>query len=375
MGNTLITPSAVARDASIVLRNLLSVGGLIPRDKEAVFTGSKVGDSVTVTVPPVLGDADEFTGSTSASDIVETEIDLTLEKHFYKRVDLTTKQKSLELSDFTRLVTLPIMRSFTQSIDKYVLKQLQVFRANLAGTIGNRPSTALHIAAANKVLNDNLIAKGGRVMMVDTTVETSLIQLAQFTSQDYGDGPTALKNATLGSRYGFKFVTDPLLGAFTRSEDANDIAGTVVTNGTPAEGATQISIDGITSTTGTIYAGTCFTLAGDTTRYVVRKDATIDANAATLDIYPALAAAPGDGAALSFEAAGYMNVAFHPNAATMALVAPKPLNVNSVVESYDGISIRVSQDSSITSLSDSIVFDLFCGARVIQPAGGCLVAG
>jgi hypothetical protein len=233
-----------------------------------------------------------------------------------------------------------------------------------------------HIAAANKVMNDNFISDTGRVMLVDTTVEQSLIQLAQFTSVDYGaDAPAALRNATLGDRYGFRFMREALLGAFSRSAAANDIAGTVLTNGTPAVGATTFNIDGITSATGTIYAGTVFTLAGDTTRYVVRKDAAIADNATTVVVYPPLAAAPGDGAALTFEAAGYMNVAFHPAAVTAAIVAPEPLNGNSSRQSINGIGVRVSMDSSLVTLADSMVIDVFTGARVIQPNGGCLVAG
>lgn len=376
MSNTFITPAMVARDASIVLNNLLTLGNVLHRDKEAQFTGSKIGDSLKVTVPPVLGDANEFSGSTSATPITETQIDLTLEKHFYHRVDLTSKQKSLELHDFTRLVTVPIMRSISQSIQKLFLRHLQVFRANLAGTVGNRPSTMAHIAAANKVLNDNFIPESGRVMLVDTTVEQSLIQLSQFTSVDYGaDAGAGLRNATLGDRYGFRFLRDANLGAFSRSAAANDIAGTVLTNGTPAVGATTLNIDGITSTTGTIYAGTVFTLAGDTTRYVVRKDAPVAGNAADVVVYPPLAAAPGDGAVVTFEAAGYMNVAFHPAAVTAAIVAPEPLNGNSSRQSINGIGVRVSMDSSLVTLSDSIVIDVFAGARVIQPNGGCLVAG
>lgn len=373
MSNTFVTPTMVARDASIVLSNLLVTGNLMTRDKEAQFKGNKVGDTMKVTVPPVLGDPNEFAGSTSATSIVESEIDLTLEKHFYHRVDLTTKQKTLELHDFTRLVTIPVMRSFAQGIDKYFTNQMQVFRHQLAGSVANRPSTAAHMAAANKKLNDAMIPKSGRVMLVDTTVEESLIQLAQFTSQDYGtDGPAALRAATLGDRYGFRFVVDPLLGAFARG----DIAGTVLTDGAHSAGATEYKIKDLTEATGTIKAGTVFTVAGTTTRYVVRKDATIASNKATLNIYPALTANEADNDALTFEAAGYMNVAFHPNAITGAIVAPEPLwGGNSIVQAYNGVGVRVSQDSSLTTLADSIVFDCYIGARVIQPNGGCLVAG
>lgn len=374
MGNTFITPAMVARDAAITLADRLVVGNLVNRDKEAVFTGNKVGDSIKVTVPPAVTDASEFTGSTAASDVTEKQIDLTLEKHFYKRADLTSKQKTLELSDFTRLITVPFMAGIAESIDKFFLRNMQVFRKNLVGSVGNRPSTIAHLGAATKALNDLKILKAGRVALIDTTVELALGQLTNFASLDYGSD-SSQREGTLGRRYGFNFVTDANLGAFSRSAVANDIAGTVLTNGTPAIGAVEVPIDGITSTAGTIYAGTVFTMAGDTTRYVVRKDATIASNATTLTVAPALVAAPGDGAALTFEAAGYSNLVFHPNAVSGAIVAPAPLAMGSSVQSFNGISVRVSMDSSITSLADSIVYDVFVGCRVIEPDGGALFCG
>jgi hypothetical protein len=118
MSNTFITPTMVARDASIALANRLLVGNLVARDKESMFTASKIGDEVPVTVPPAVSEASEFTGTTSAGDVTETEVKLTLEKHFYKRVDLTSKQHSLELSDFTRLITVPAIQGIQESIDK-----------------------------------------------------------------------------------------------------------------------------------------------------------------------------------------------------------------------------------------------------------------
>lgn len=372
MANTFITPSMVARDAAITISNRLIVGNHVSRDKEAIFTGNKVGDSVKVTVPPTVSDASEFTGTTTASDVTEKEIDLTLEKHYYKRADLTTKQKSLELSDFTRLITVPFMDGIADSVDKYVLSQMQVFRQNLTGTVGNRPSTMAHIAAATKKLNDLKLAKRGRVSLVDSTVEESLSQLTQFQNTDFGqEAAQMLREGVLGRRYGFDFITDTNLGAFERG----DVAGTVLINGTVAIGGTTVAVDAFTEATGTVRAGTVFTVAGDTTRYTVRKDATIASNAATLTITPALVAEATDNAEITVEAAGYSNLVYHPNAISAAIIAPQPLNGNSAVESYNGISVRVSMDSSITSLSDSIVYDVFCGARVVEPNGGALFCG
>jgi hypothetical protein len=378
MANTFITPSAVARDAAIALDNRLIVGNAVSRDKEGLFTASKIGDEVTVTIPPAVSDASEFTGTTTASDQTETSVGLKLEKHFYKRVDLTTKQKSLELSDFTRLVTVPCIQGIGESIDKFILRNMQVFRKNLTGTVGNRPSTMAHVAAAHKALNDLKVVKGGRKALIDTTVEQSFIQLSNFVNLDYGpDGARGGQEGELGRRYGFGFTTDANLGAFSRSSAANDIAGSPVIITTVAAGGTTIGIDGVTNATGTIYAGTTFTIAGDAaTRYVVRKDVTAVGNAyAAIEITPPLAAQATAEAAITFEAAGYSNLVYHPNAVAAAIVAPTPLMTNSVVDSFNGVSIRVSMDSSVASLADSIVYDVFVGCRVIQADGGALFCG
>jgi hypothetical protein len=202
MSNTFITPTLVARDAAIASAERLVVGNLVSRNKEGLFTASKVGDEVKVTIPPAVTDASEFNGTTAASDQTETEVRLKLEKHFYKRIDLTSKQKSLELSDFTRLVTVPAVTGIMDSVDKFITRKMQVFRRNLTGTVGNRPSTMAHIAAATQKLNDLRVMKAGRVALIDTTVEQSFSQLAQFQSQDYGaDAPAGLREAVLGRRY------------------------------------------------------------------------------------------------------------------------------------------------------------------------------
>jgi hypothetical protein len=367
----------IARDAAIALNNRLIVGNAVSRDKEGMFTASKIGDTVQVSIPPAVVDASEFTGSTAASDQTETQIGLTLEKHFYKRVDLTSKQKSLELSDFTRLVTLPCVQGIQESIDKYILKQMQVFRKNLAGSVGNRPSSMAHVVAARQKLKDLKVGGDMFNALIDTTAETSFLQLSNFVNLDYGtDGAAAGRAGALGMRYGFNFITNANLGAFVRSAAANDIAGTVVMDGASAAGATTIHIDGITSDAGTIYAGTTFVIAGDTTRYVIRKDATIANSEVDLVITPPLAITADDGDALTFEAAGYSNLVYAPNAVAAAIVAPTPLaSANSAVQSFGGVSIRVSMDSSIATLADSVVYDVFVGARVIQPDGGALFCG
>jgi hypothetical protein len=371
-GNSFLTPSAVARDAAIALRNRLVCANLVSRKVEGVFTAAKVGDSVKVTVPPAVTDADEFAGATVAADLAQGDVDVQLQKHFYKRADLTTKQRTLELDDFTANVTVPFITGIGASIDKYLIAKMRGgFARNVAGTVTNRPSTAAHILAGQKVLNDAFIPRAGRVGLVDTTVENSFLQLTQFASRDYGDQNAGqLHDLMLGKKLGALWVPDPHSDAFARG----DIAGTVTASGSAT--ASTLALAALTEATGTIKEGTAFTVAGDTQRYVVTKDTDIVGHAvAALPVYPALKTSPST-ALVTFEGTTYSNLIYHPNAVVAAIVAPEPLfGGNSAVASFDGLAVRVSFDSSIVSLASSVVYDVFVGGRVVQHAGGVVLAG
>jgi hypothetical protein len=74
-----------------------------------------------------------------------------------------------------------------------------------------------------------------------------------------------------------------------------DTAGAL--NAAAAAGA--VSLDLKSLGTGTINKDTVLTIAGDTTEYMVIADATIDTNAATVSIYPKLAAAAAEDAVVT----------------------------------------------------------------------------
>jgi len=375
MANTFITPTLVARDAAIVLHDRLMTGNMVSREKEKILQANKVGDTVKVTVPGTFT-AEEFTGSTNAQDVTETEVDLTLEHHFDVRVDLTTKQKSLELDGFTRLVTIPAMDAILDAIDTYFVDTMvRGFARNVSGTEGTDPSTKAHIVAGRKILQDNKVVKNGRLALIDTTAEASFLQLTMFSDADFGgDGPLGLREGNLPRRLGFDWFADP-----NGSEhDRGDIAGTVLTDGVPVLAATTVHLDGFTAAAGTVKKGTRFTVAGDTQVYTVTADLTLASNEGDIPIYPAVSAAlviAGNDAAVTFKSALQADVLYHPNSVAGAIVAPSPLNMGSAVEGYKGISIRVSMSSSTVSLSDSIVYDVYCGCEVIQPNGGVIFQG
>lgn len=381
MSNVFVTPTAVAEDAAVALSNRLVVGNLISRSTEDVFA-DKVGDTVTVSIPPVFDDADEFTGTTETTAIVQGAVALPLEKHLYRSVKLTTKQRSLQLNDFSNTVTVPVMTGISASIDRYMLRKMSGgFRRNVAGTVANRPSTLAHVGAGQKALDDAWMPQLGRIGLTDSTVKQSLAQLAQFSSRDYVDN-NAL-NAAMGMNgispdnpmqhvwsvsNNATWVLDPHMGAF----DRGDIAGSVTA--TKTAGQSTIALAAFTEATGVIREGTSFTAADDTTRYTVTEDATIAGNAATVKVYPAVTDT-GSTKAVTFEGAGFQNMLYLPNTVAGAIVAPSVMGDGQAVATYNGVTVRVSMGFSTETLAHSIVFDVLVGCKVIQPNGGVIVAG
>ncbi|MBD3319553.1 MAG: hypothetical protein GF350_00485 [Chitinivibrionales bacterium] len=83
-----------------------------------------------------------------------------------------------------------------------------------------------------------------------------------------------------------------------RITETSDLAGAVKL--LHAAGETDIDIDGLAAAD-TIYADTCFTIAGDTTVYRVTADVALAGNEGNFSIYPALQAAAADDAVVTFE--------------------------------------------------------------------------
>ena len=70
-----------------------------------------------------------------------------------------------------------------------------------------------------------------------------------------------IQKGYVGTADGFDFLTSNLLPVIT---NGNDVTGVAVESSVlaPATGATQLGVDGLTTTTGTVAKGSVFTIAG-----------------------------------------------------------------------------------------------------------------
>jgi len=373
MANTFLTTDVVARDASIILADNLVMANLVNRNHESEYA-SKIGDTVAIKVPPVQTARDFIVdGSVTDNAITESSVDLTLEKQPYVAHTLTSKEKSMEIDDFNEVVVKPAIYAIRDEIDEYLIKVATAgFAPNYANGYGTDPSTVAHLIAGRKVLQDNGAPLQDRVGVLGTTAEASMLQLDQFTSADYEQSPSAIREAVLGRKYGIDFYVDQNASSL----DFGDTADATNVDGAVAVGDTTITMDDAAGgSAGTIARGAQFTVAGTATVYTVTADVTASGGKFVVPITPASTAIEADNDAVTWKAEMKENILFCKNAMAGAIVAPAPLAVNSSISFYNGIGIRVSMSSSTSSLSDQIVFDTYLGGQVIQADAGCVVGG
>ena len=374
MSNTFVNTSLVVRDASIILEDIMLMAQLSNRNHEDQF-GGKVGDSISIKVPPQQTARDFIDDSSSVTDnnITETSVSLQLSEQPYVAHTLTTKEKSLELDDFNTVVTEPAMIAIKDAGDAYIFKKgLNGFGRYLAGTDGNNPSTWAHLLAGRKLLQDNGCPLENRVAVMNTTAEASYLQLAQVSSVDYGeDRPMAMREAIIGKISGVTMFATQNAIAASRGDIANATDGV-----SGVIGSTTIVLDdNAGGSTGTITDGSRFTVAGDSTVYTVLGDTTASGGVFTLTVGPAVVATVDDGDNITWKSAATGNIVYVPNALAAAIVPPAPLAVGSSVAFMNGVGVRTTVSSSTSSLSDQIVFDTYVGAKVIERKGGAVFQG
>ena len=134
MANTILTPTAVTREALRVLHQKLNFVGSITRDYDDSFakSGAKIGDSLKIRLP------NQYvvrSGATlSAQDTTETSV--TLQVATQKGVDLnfTSTDLTLSLDDFSKRIIDPAMSVLAANIEYDAMNMYKdVYNSNWNG--------------------------------------------------------------------------------------------------------------------------------------------------------------------------------------------------------------------------------------------------
>lgn len=204
MANTFLTPDIIAREALMVLRNNAVMSQLVYRDYADDFVGA-VGDTITVRKPASFT-VNEFTDQITVQDAAEESIQVTMDKHLDVSFKVTARQMSMDIEDFSAQLLTPAMQAFADKIDKYLIELAK----SVSGKItASDPVAPADLLAARKLLSANAAPQTDRHLVLGVDAEADLLENVLFAAADTsGDGGAALRDASLGRKYGFDVYTD-----------------------------------------------------------------------------------------------------------------------------------------------------------------------
>lgn len=375
MGNVFLTPKIIAKEAMMQLKANCVMAGLVYRDYSNEFVAG-VGDTVTIRKPATF-EAKEFNRATGIEiqDATEGGIDVKLDKLLDVSFEVTAEQLTMDIADFSSQLLQPAMQSFAQKIDKYLLGLYKDI-PYATGTAGTTPSQISSITDARQILGEHLVPLGNRRLVIDPACENEFLQIPTFHEADkLGDNGTALREASLGRKFGFDIYSDQNVLSHTAGTLSAG-SGKIKVKTTVTKGSGEVVLTS-TTLTGTIVAGDVIVIG--TTQYVVTAEATAATNEITVKIAPVILEEIPANTEISFVTSHTANLAFHRNAfslVTRPLALPKGLaDSQKAIVNYDGFGLRVIYDYNSQFKKDVVSIDMLCGVKTLDSLLACRLLG
>ena len=366
----------------ILSRGLLTLRGklIMPRIVNGDYSSDAAQKGSVINVPiPTAAAVTDVTPSNTKPVLVDktpSSVDIPLDQW---------KMSSFHLSDqdmlridmdahFMPMSTLSAIDAIAENINGYIMglyKQVP----NWVGTAGTTPfaTDAAAAIAARKKLSALKAPSAERRFVLDLDAEANALGLTQFADVSQVGERNVKIEGEIGRKYGFDFFSDQQVPYHTKG-----MAGTVLTNGIQAAGATSIVIDGITTA---VVPGDLFTIAGQSTQYTVISVSALVSTEQTVVISPALSAQVADGIQLTPVASHAVNLAFHRDAFAFAM---RPLaqssqamamgsKIMSLTDPATGITMRLE----VTRVHKAVTweFDVLYGGKLVRPELAVRVLG
>lgn len=390
MSNSILTPTAVTREALRILHQKLNFVGNINRTYDDSFanSGAKIGDSLKIRLP------NEYTVRTGAnlSTQATTETSTTLQVATQKGVDVSfsSAELTLSLDDFSSRILEPAMSVLAANIEADALTMYQdVYN------IVDQDGTAFTwntVLNGRKTLNDNLTPMDNqRAALLSTGSSVKLVDALKGLFQDSNEIGKQYREGKMGRSAGFDFYENTLLVPHTTGTAAKT-TGYTVNGAVTANGSTAVTVQ--TGST-TFKKGDIFTVAGCFRVHPETKVSTgvlqtfvVTADyvggAGSLSFAPAIYTSggrqnvtagglPNSGALVKVGAGNgeliNADMVFHKDAfafATADLIMPKGVDFASR-QVLDGISMRIVRQYAISTDTMPCRIDVLYGHKAIRP--------
>lgn len=255
MSNSILTPTAVTREALRILHQKLNFVGSINRQYDDSFAqaGAKIGDSLKIRMP---NQYTVRTGKTiNAQDTEETSQTLTVATQKGVDVNFSSAELTLSLDDFSKRVLDPAMSVLAANIEADAMSMFKdvynsVYDTGNAITYGD-------VLDARVLMQRGLAPTGGRTANLNPQDMVDLVKDTKTLFNDQAQLSKQYKEGYMGRAAGYDFVENTLWPNFTTgSENGSYVVNTStgITSGT----ATITTTGG----SGTMVKGDVFTVDG-----------------------------------------------------------------------------------------------------------------
>lgn len=404
MANTIITPSIIAKEALMQLKNNLHMSNEVHREYKKEFV--KVGSTVSIRKPVKFYASD---GATRVNqDVEEKSTSIAVDQRKHVSWGFSTQDLTLSIEEYSERYIKPAAITLANTMDRgghALYKNVW----NSVGTPGTDPSTFASVAACAQRLDEMAVPSDSRKAILNPAANYAIAGNQTSLFAPNAKFKSAYEAAKMGmvanlDTMSSQNVTNHTVGVATGTPLVNGASQNVTYSAATGANSQTLNTDGWTaSTTGILKAGDVFTIAGvfavnpvpgeGTTgktkmpylqQFTVLADANSGATTgpATLTISPAIItsgahqtvnAAPADNAAITVLGTGAtsyaQNLAFHKNAFALVTV---PLEMPDGAafkarETHDGLSLRVVKQYDIDTDQDIIRLDVLYGWGSIYP--------
>lgn len=399
MPNSLLTIGQITNEALAVLENMLpfSMNANTQYSDQFAKTGAKIGDSISVRVPPTYIGRDGPLLKVESS--VETSVPLTLVQAGCD-LSFSTADLTLSIDDFSSRFIQPAIASVANKVE---LNGLLLYRqiANITGTPGTQP-TDVTLSNANALLDECAAPFDGlRSVVLSPRAAASIQQATKGLFQSSSNIAEGYKTGRFADGLGFKSY----VGQNVWTHTAGPQGGTPVVAATAlATAGSTIPVTGWTAAVGLrLRAGDTFTLGttsngvlqvnpqsrlstGLLQSFVVLADFSSDASGnGNLSVFPAIIPSGANQTVDISSASGSLtltvttgtanqqtrqSLAFHRDAFTLAtadMMLPEGVHMAKRVRSKrSGISLRAIQAYDINTDQAPLRLDILYGWAALR---------
>ena len=400
MANTLLTIDMITKECLRIAHEKATFLGTINRQFDSSFGSGngKIGDTLRIRLPSQYV---RRTGSRvmDVQDALEQNTTVTTATQDGVDMRFNSRELALDLQNFSKTHLEPAMAVLVSGVESDVLQGVTKKVWNVAGTAGTPPADLAAVGEARARLNKGLAPKDGeRFIQMDSITMGTMVNGLKGLFQDSQQIKEQYREGMIGRTAMADFYENERVWTLTNS---SDVTGTTDAAALVTDGGTTVDMH---TTVAAPATGSVFTIAGvyachpeTKAPYPYLQDfVVITPNSGVTTVAPTiyltgarknvcsstgadLATTDFNSKTLTFRGAAstsyVQNLMYHRDAFTF-VTAELPVmsdSVKCVTQTYDGLSIRVWQQSDIRNDELLTRIDMLYGYAAIRPQWACRI--